>query len=520
MNKIYFLLLIIVPLKTSIAGVLYVEDPGDNNDIAPKIQSIVNNAKTGDIIILPAGKFVFNGKITITNMRLSFIGQGIGENGTLLYRSEDVDDEILQNRNCLYFLSFNGEGLEDDQIIVSGIYFKSKRPAVTNNDGGSMAKDAGVQLKYIENFIVTNCRFENFGYAGVYVEHFDNLASGLIKNNVFFHNVKGYKAQGLGYGVVVYGANKVWVEDPMFGSNNFIFIEDNYFEEHRHSIAGGGAAKYVSRYNTIINNIWGHAIDSHESRGSELNTYSTRAVEIYDNSIINTKYANGKDIPSVVNIYDLSIDAIQIRGGEALIYNNYIEGFVRGISFTAYVHDYPEIYPIPYQIGYQSGIISGSTHSGTDKTSQKGDVFAWDNNFVVYEPNHPVNNTLYVNYNSDYIKEDRDYHLGAKQNYTPYSYPHPLGKNWEKLADDLNIQLFNYSVFPNPSDGRFTINNDDGLPRKFCVEIYDLSGRLIKKEYYENSISVNIDISDAPKGIYFTNIIVDGNKTTKKIVKF
>lgn len=445
-------MLIIAPLRISIAGILYVDNPGDNKDIAPKIQSIVDKAKNGDVIILPAGKFIFNGKITITNMRLSFVGQGNGDDGTLLYRSESVEDSILQSwRGWQYFFAFEGAELEDDHIIISRIYFKSKKPSLKDNDGGSLAKDAAIQLKYIENFIVTNCKFEYFGYSAIYIRHIDNGSCGLINNNIFYHNLKGEDGQGLGYGVVVYGDNEKWIEDPQFGSNKFIFIEDNYFEEHRHSVAGGGCGKYVFRNNTIINNIWGHAIDAHEARGSEQNKYSTRAVEVYNNRIVNTRYKhfyrNGEVFPPTPYIYGLTDDGIQIRGGEALIHNNYIEGFIHGVSFNTFLHEYPEVYPVPYQIGYLSAIELDQENSGIDSTADNGDVFVWENEIHMYDSKYEEKNALYYNYDTVYIKENRDYHLVAKPNYTSYPYPHPLGKDWEELVNNLKI-LLNYIIFP------------------------------------------------------------------------
>ena len=55
----------------------------------------------------------------------------------------------------------------------------------------------------------------------------------------------------LGYGVVIYGEDETWVPDPQFGSGNFIFIEDNTFIEHRHSVACGGTGRYVFRNNHV-----------------------------------------------------------------------------------------------------------------------------------------------------------------------------------------------------------------------------------------------------------------------------
>ena len=90
---------------------------------------------------------------------------------------------------------------------------------------------------------------------------------------------------------MVYGTNNKWIKNPRFGSSNFIFIEDNIFDYHRHSVAAGGCALYVARHNTITNDIitsgYSSALDGHEARGAGngSNTYGTRAVEAYSNKI-------------------------------------------------------------------------------------------------------------------------------------------------------------------------------------------------------------------------------------------
>lgn len=72
------------------------------------------------------------------------------------------------------------------------------------------------------------------------------------------------------------------------------------------------------------------------------------------------------------------------------------------------------------------------------------------------------------------------------------------------------------TVYPNPSSGKFTIQNADGIKH---VKVRNLPGELIYSDTDFKQEKLNeIDLSDVPKGIYFIEFS-DGKKlTTKKIV--
>lgn len=348
---------------------------------------------------------------------------------------------------------FNINKNVSSNISVAGITFKSKIPSASKNDGGSLADDVGINIINCVDFVIAHCRFEYFGNAAVSITHTDTLARGLICKNEFYHNAKGYDGLGLGYGVVVYGANKKWITDPKFGTANFIFIEDNSFDYHRHAIAAGGCALYVARYNTITNNIISgnsstHAIDAHEARGGSLrsgNYFSTRAIEVYNNTIINTTFHDGTPIVKGQKVDKLIERAIIIRGGEAVIYNNTIKGYRFGGGIN--IDDLPwgSAYPIPYSAGYLSGKTLGSNHSGTNSTQSAGDVFYWGNKFTPYD--NSKDSKDFYNYDPQYFIQGRDYHLVPKPGYTPYTYPHPLSITADCSTDINKDGITNNSDF-------------------------------------------------------------------------
>jgi hypothetical protein len=280
------------------------------------------------------------------------------------------------------------------------------------------------------DFVVTNNRFEHFGKSGVTVVHKDTLARGLIFNNEFVRNLNYNSAKpgfNLGYGVLIGGEDQQWVSDPRFGTDNFIFIEDNYFEEHRHAIAGAGGGLYVFRHNTIKDNVVGQAVDAHGG-GDYGNTISTRAYEVYDNYLYTTKFVDGTphtEPPTdgvCVASTGLAYRAITFRGGEGLFYNNTIENYRHGLTLSS---DASGDYPVFTQVGYQSGLEFGPNHSGSFGPEAAGDVFEWNNEFIRFDDSSCI--YYFRNFWTSLMEEDRDYHLNTvKPGYAAYIYPHPL----------------------------------------------------------------------------------------------
>jgi hypothetical protein len=69
-------------------------------------------------------------------------------------------------------------------------------------------------------------------------------------------------------------------------------------------------------------------------------------------------------------------------------------------------------------------------------------------------------------------------------------------------------------IFPNPSNGQFTILSDEVVVR---IKLFDVSGREIRKEFPANH-NFNFDASDLGCGFYFLHIDTDNDAFTRKIV--
>lgn len=426
-------LLIALLFLTSIDAIakdIIIASPGNHNDIQPVIQEAVDKASDGDRIIIPAGEFLFKKSIIIKKF-ISFKGAGL--KNTILYRQEAIPDSLMRGKEWGTFLIFDIKSDKPSGIVVSGICFRSKKPSVVWGDGGSRASGTGIEMNQCVDFLIEECRFENFGHAAVFVIHSDTLARGLIRKNEFYYNA----GAGSGYGVAVVGTNNIWVANPKFGSANFIFIEDNVFDYHRHSMAADGAGLYVFRYNTVLNNVaasGNHAIDTHEARPGEGwgNVFGTRAVEVYNNKLINTTYTFGGKIKKGVQTGMASLEesGIAIRSGEAVVYNNEVIGYRYAVTLSNWFWGgTKQPYPVLYGPGYQSGKAFGPKHKGSLPPKSDGDVFIWNNKVDPFLEDKW--NVFPPFYNDEPVwwKEGRDYHLVPKPGYKPYPYPYPVKKN-------------------------------------------------------------------------------------------
>jgi hypothetical protein len=415
------------------------------------IQGAHDAGANGDNIVLPSGTYACNGVVILTKF-ISISGQGYAN--TILYRSESTPDATLETWS--EFFRFNINSTASSNIRVTNICLKSKLPCmnstvdgggndVTALDGLSLARDCGIRMTKCKDFLIAGCKFENFGNAAIYVEHDDSLVGGAISNNYFLHNAKGKMASGLGYGVVLYGGNTKWLSNPRFGTSNFIFIEDNTFDYHKHTVAAGGCALYVFRHNTVLNNIAGSstaAIDAHEGRGpgNGSNSFATRAIQVSDNTITNLTFRNGEAwgnnvtlasvaSPTTTDIQHLTEACIKTRGAASWVYSNTISGYRFGIaiSVNASCGSSCGTYPIAGQTGYLSALRYGSAHSGVSNGYDLDDMFLWGNTFTKYVPANSANK-LFYNYNTDsvYVRHDREYHYLTPAAFTEYTYPHPL----------------------------------------------------------------------------------------------
>jgi hypothetical protein len=73
-----------------------------------------------------------------------------------------------------------------------------------------------------------------------------------------------------------------------------------------------------------------------------------------------------------------------------------------------------------------------------------------------------------------------------------------------------------FSIFPNPTTGLFTLNFPITAENNVAIEIYNTDGKLIHLQKFQN-ITTTIDLTGKPKGIYMINMTIKGEILNKKI---
>lgn len=77
------------------------------------------------------------------------------------------------------------------------------------------------------------------------------------------------------------------------------------------------------------------------------------------------------------------------------------------------------------------------------------------------------------------------------------------------VALDIN----NIVIYPNPSNGNFSINNSNKI---YAIEIYSIIGQKIFGE--ENSTKSEITLPNIAKGTYLVRVTIDSNSVIKKLI--
>jgi hypothetical protein len=72
-------------------------------------------------------------------------------------------------------------------------------------------------------------------------------------------------------------------------------------------------------------------------------------------------------------------------------------------------------------------------------------------------------------------------------------------------------------VYPNPTRDLINISFGSMQYKTALVKITDISGKLISSDTYNNLSTATIDVSGNPKGIYWLNLSIDGQKVNKMI---
>lgn len=87
-------------------------------------------------------------------------------------------------------------------------------------------------------------------------------------------------------------------------------------------------------------------------------------------------------------------------------------------------------------------------------------------------------------------------------------------------ATNVNSQILknDLKVYPNPGNGRFTIEWNDLLNEELDVQVFNLSGQVIFARHSAFNQKMDIDLSANSGGLYLIRMTTDRQVLTKQLV--
>lgn len=444
MKKLLFLIftLFLIPSVgwagyTSCGTNCYLADSASSADVDSAIDAAM--AASGGEVRIPAGTVSWIGQLSNTiskNLKIT----GAGQTSTVI--TVDTSDAII-------FTISDGISFELSQfkLVAASAAFGSGMLSIV---GTTAVTDVNVHHITFDSTNLLSGRSLRWGGNGGH-------PYGVIHSCTF-------NGQSAGQVITVWGSiASPWPHgNPDFGSANFVFIEDNTFNNAATGDGAfdsvGGNGRLVWRYNTVNDTCIGW-------HGYESNTWSTHAVEVYNNV-----FTSSSSQPFSINN----------RGGTMVAHNN------------TYSSNYPSTFTLTYYRScdiYKSAMCPGAQDESADASGyhcyqQPGTTgtngithwptIEWDNNYAGGSNNMGFGlNANFTGSNcdayqtadgnpttydmTDHVKEERDFlnhdtcsdsvdndgdgdtdmadsdcstfwdSVNSKAaTYTPYTYPHPL----------------------------------------------------------------------------------------------
>ncbi|HOV14956.1 MAG TPA: glycosyl hydrolase family 28-related protein, partial [Spirochaetota bacterium] len=347
------------------------------------LQNLIDNAKEGDIVFIPEGKYNLYETVFI-NKNLTLKGEGVNKTLIVHYKKD-------YNEHGISITGKEGSGFR-----ITDIYFKGDENADTNNSNNIFISGN------CKNFRIDHCKFEKGGAHSLMV---DGDTYGVIDHCEFINDSQESISLRNGNG------DDVWSKKEPVGTDKAIFIEDNLFlfeTKGTHAVTGVNGARFVFRYNSVKSSINGALVDAH---GNFENDRSNYLSEIYNNSLENIH-------PTIWNAY-----AIYIRGGLAVISDNIIKGkFSYAINLTNYrswnsSKRYPPGPCSPVVVDNKTYYPNVCTYNEAKQYDLVQNVYSWNNLL-----NDKIELIKIINrgFDKDHIQKDRDYFEPGDSNFNDY----------------------------------------------------------------------------------------------------
>jgi hypothetical protein len=257
-------------------------------------------AREGDTVIVPAGSATWVSQLVITKM-VTFQGAGVGQT---IITDQYPGKQLVQ-------VNVSNGSQTAPLFRMTGFEFRGGTGAGAEPRlsfiGSSTASQNPLVLGCASRFRLDNCKFDQLTS---HIAQFKNLL-GVVDHCVFI--TRGPNIQVTHTNWTPPGQTRVadyahgsWADDPYWGSNKFLFVEDCDFTNDGGGVPAYGinpyeGARLTIRYNTFHDyTSWdGHGSEGRQARG-------TKQIDAYKNKILFNRQAH----------------VGQIRSGSWLVHDN------------------------------------------------------------------------------------------------------------------------------------------------------------------------------------------------------
>ncbi len=407
----------------------------------------------------------------------------IGQN-TIINTGVTVD--ILPGTTILNSGSFklivdgelNADGTNDSVIIIDKLNFEFSNKASSYNfstnsgshfnycffKGNSSGGNQTINLKDI-SLLIMNCRFLNHYYT-IYAMYSSNVAHKVKVVNSIFESDKN--AMGSGYVAYMSGGNATFEMDGsqvinqmgLFPPANVKITRSNFYNWQ----SWGGFRL-------------GHTTNSAIFRCNTFRKFRSNMFELYLSNP-----ASSVDISN--NTFDSADNFIQVSLSNGL--GNPPNAIIKNNNFL-----YSKLHALRIGGGNSPGLF---------------DSLDFRDNYW---------NTLDTLVIAARIYDFRDDITAAGMADFSDFLSTPVSDCSEDMVNIKTKELMQYSLFPNPSTGKFTINVEEASV--YSVKIYDMNGRLIYKNAFDGN-QMTVDLSSLEPAFYILELEGNGTVSRKKIL--
>jgi hypothetical protein len=339
-----------------------------SNGSASNVQALHNSARDGDTITLPAGTFFWATTVTITK-GITVIGltttdpvHKTANDRTIILANTGMNgNQPLLNLTTAFGKSYR----------VSGITFRTGQRQIVNSNGMIQLKGGSHAVR------VDHCHFDDLAYENNNIGVWGAIY-GVIDHNLFDFRSANNHAQSFyinmsDWGGRLYGDGS-WAQPPYYGSEKFVFIEDNCINNTSGNEFGGvidawRGGRYVFRHNHAYNATpTNHGTEIGRERGF-------RCAEVYNNDFHFTFVPGGLGGTRSGGwiSHDNTADGVQPPRGATLGTYRVFFAFT-GAPFTGASGDNPWDYNVTESDGRHIDghppylFQSGAAASGSDRT--------------------------------------------------------------------------------------------------------------------------------------------------------